>query len=131
MAMTPFLQTLIDNRTNTYVPPNERPTPMNNAKRSPDYDAIMSLPAAKHPKLSQAVAALAASPKMDLQFASELIATAATDIGISLLDIEMADPRNNVRPAFGATTRSGAEDAFQAGVTAELIRMTKRIQGGN
>ncbi len=130
MAMTPLLQTLIDNRTNTYVPPNERPA-MNNAKRSPDYDAIMALPAAKHPKLGSAVKALALSPKVDLQFAIQLIATTAADLGVSLLDIEMADPRNNVRPPFGANALPNAADDFQAGVTAELVRMTKRIQGGN
>jgi hypothetical protein len=94
--------------------------------QSRDADAILRLPAARHPKLTGIAQRLAASPKVTLQDAEQILDANAKTLRIDALDIEFAQP-GHVKVPFTPTVNEEPGNAFQETVRGHVHRL---IQGG-
>jgi hypothetical protein len=86
--------------------------------------AILALPAAQHPKLTALAHKLAGDPRFTADDAETLLKAAAKDADVSKLDIEMAQPGNNVAVPFAAQGKPMTkEQQFQQMVSENVTRM--------
>lgn len=88
---------------------------------SPDADAILALPEARHPKLIQFAQRLANHSAMTLATAREALAAACRDLAITRLDIEHLDATTVPFQAVG-----GAADPYAESVRQHIERIARR-----
>jgi hypothetical protein len=95
-------------------------------KHSPDAAAIMSLPAARHPKLNALCKRLSEHPKMTVEDAFPIIEAAAKDLRISGLEIEMIQPGNSTRVPFAPSIATTPKEDFEESINGHV----KTLLGG-
>lgn len=85
---------------------------------NPNAAAILALPEAQHPRLTELARRLAAKPDLTTNEAAEVLQAAATGAGITSMDIDMIQPGANVAVPFVPATSTDPGAAYSEGVAA-------------